>query len=156
MRTLETVKRGAPHRGISPDVEATAEVLRALYLPSECRHLVELLGEEEAAAEPAPSSRPSGEPASDAAFLETVHALLADGPLAPARAASELRDTLQIRVRFLDALQDEMRRARAAGLPPRLPGREELATLLRQERARYGAKDELARAPAFRPQLRAA
>src|ERR1700730_5688119 len=79
MRTLETVKRGAPHRGISPDVAATAEVLRALYLPSECRHLVELLRDEAPAPgdsrPPAADSRP---PMSDAAFLDTVQALFAD------------------------------------------------------------------------------
>lgn len=158
MRTLESVKRGAPRPGVSPDVEATAEVLRALYLPSECRHLVALLREEEAAPEPVPHSRQAGKLASDAAFLDAVHALLSRDPAPPslARAASELRDTFQIRVRFLDALQDEMRRARAAGQAPRLPGREELAQLLDQERDRYGPNDQRAVSPAIRHQLRAA
>src|SRR5947209_14573980 len=83
MTTLEIVKSGASRQGVSPDVAATADVLRALYLPSECRHLVELLGDETAA--PVDSRQPSvdppslwGEaeqPGSDAAFLDTVEAL---------------------------------------------------------------------------------
>jgi hypothetical protein len=170
MTTLEIVKSGASRQAVSPDVAATAEVLRALYLPSECRHLVEMLRDETAA--PAGGQEPirplcggqpdSPQPEGDAAFLDTVEALFAnDGPReAPGRGARDLRDTFQIRVRFLDALQDEMRRARAGGFPPRLPGREELARLLERERARYGPEAEpvpaASLAPAIREQLRAA
>jgi hypothetical protein len=168
MTACETAKSGAARQGISPDVAATAEVLRALYLPSECGHLVELLCGEEAACAPADRRQATGDrrqatgdsrqPMSDAAFLDTVQALFANDtkPLAPVRAALDLRDTLQIRVRFLDALQDELRRARAGGGTPRLPDREALARLLEHERARYGPDAEPAVSAAIREQLRAA
>jgi hypothetical protein len=95
---------------------------------------------------------------SDAAFLDTVQALFSNDvtPLAPIRAARDLRDTLQIQVRCLDALEDELRQARAAGLTPRLPGREALAGLLERERVRYEPDGEPVVSVAIREQLRAA
>ena len=87
MNTLETGEKGFPLLGISPDVAATAAVLRSLYLPGECRHLVALLQDDGAAPAPRPARRVppgcAGETLSDAAFLETVRTLLspdADGP----------------------------------------------------------------------------
>ena len=162
MNTLETGEKGFPLPGISPDVAATAAVLRSLYLPGECRHLVALLQDDSAA----PASRPerrvppgcAGETLSDAAFLETVRTLLSPDltPMAQVRNARDLRDILQIRVWFLDALQDEMRQTGAEGGAPRLPGRGELAQRLEEARARYGPDDEPAISRTIREQLRAA
>lgn len=147
---------GGTGRMISPDIVATAEVLRSLYLPHECRHLVELLQSQPAA--PAPFERPGrDEPAAgvmeDELFLDLVEDRLAEAatPAAQFRRLCELRDRLQIQVRFLDALQDQLGGAAAGwgaerrdhrehegrALPALRPERKELAELLRREQDRY-------------------
>jgi hypothetical protein len=171
MRTLESAEvcwTGYPLAGatVSPDVVATAEVLRSLYLPHECRHLVELLQLEAAASNcgagtRAPGRTAPGEPTAsvmnDEMFLDLIETRLADAatPMMQIRRMRDLRDVLQIQVWFLDALQDQLRQAsihhgggasaggrampgRGGGeFEPRRPVREELAELLRRERARY-------------------
>jgi hypothetical protein len=181
MQTLERTAVNGSGQMISPDVAATAEVLRSLYLPHECRHLVELLLTG-AAASPGesghrpPATNAGGEtpalPAiQDELFLDLVESRLAEAPtpVTQVRRMRDLRDDLQVQVWFLDALQDRLRQTRAGsdapdpgsteGVPdsrelaPGRPAREEMAELLRCERARYAPDRELGVSRAIQEQL---
>jgi hypothetical protein len=176
MRTLESAEVCRTGQTVSPDVVATAEVLRSLYLPYECRHLVELLqldaaapargadtraAETTAARHPHPPASTQGEPAAsltnDELFLDLVETQLAGAatPMMQICRMRDLRDVLQVQVWFLDALEDRLRRAPGGGeLTPRLPVREELTELLRRERVRYEPDREQRVSRAIQEQLR--